>query len=396
MSAPRFVRLLAVLAAVCTALVAAFPAWGVANAAESSHVVTTLGDKHEHGRGEHGDKHEKHGKDKPAATCTITVPANPLTGAGLATPYVLNDGDVACSMANPDTAAFVEAAITDGAGNVSIYRPLVITHGTDPAAVPTPVTVPAGSTVAIWFGFQGDTLKLVGPGAGACVNGQGNSLFGQFAYCNAPAFFAAAGNVTPPPLGTAPDGKPCPTVRDFFVVDQDQSDNVSTVYRLTADGRTAQDTAANVGLGGTLVNASDNGLLDRKIDPALGCAPFKSADLTNPGGAPVPALPLNEISAKQQATPIALIPLNDPMAKRGDMQNLGKVNLYRQGVGQPPATMQNANGTAYCNNLKATFPTRAEALKAQLTASTSPDPNMNLFDFMQDRFAASLVALGCG
>jgi hypothetical protein len=59
---------------------------------------------------------------------------------------------------------------------------------------------------------------------------------GQFAHCNAPPFFATAnqliqaGKLNPPALGTANDGMTCPTVRDFSVVDQDQSDNVTTTY----------------------------------------------------------------------------------------------------------------------------------------------------------------------
>ncbi len=70
---------------------------------------------------------------------------------------------------------------------------------------------------------------------GNCVNGGGNvfTFFGQYAYCNAPAFYAAVNNaimlgqLIVPKLGIAADGGPCPTTRDFIVVDQDQSDNVS-------------------------------------------------------------------------------------------------------------------------------------------------------------------------
>lgn len=396
MSAYGFVRVIAVLAAVATLLVSGFPIWG-----DEANAEPVLAGHHDHGdgdRGGRGDKHEKHNKpDKMNATCTLSVPANPLSAAGLATPYQLANGDAQCNEANGDTAAFVEATIIDPAtGKLSVYRPLVVDAGTEPAAAPVVPDLPAGAVVGIWFGFQGNNLKLVGPGAEGCVNGLGKSLFGQFAYCNAVPFWAAAANVTAPPLGNAPDGAPCPTVRDFFVVDQDQSDNVSTVYRVTADGRTAQDNAANVGVGGTLVNASDNGLLDRKIDPALGCAPFTAPDLTNPGGPEVPSLALNEIQARQQAAPVALIPLNDPMALRGDMQNLGKVDLYRAGVGQPLALSKaDASGTTYCTNLKNVQPARTQALKAQLTAASSPDAGVNLFDFMTARYQASLTELGC-
>ncbi len=53
-----------------------------------------------------------------------------------------------------------------------------------------------------------------------------------------------AKKLTPPALGTARDGMTCPTVRDFSVVDQDQSDNVTTSYRVAQDGKMAQNTAS--------------------------------------------------------------------------------------------------------------------------------------------------------
>src|SRR6185369_6410888 len=146
---------------------------------------------------------------------------------------------------------------------------------------------------------------------GKCVNGTPNSVFGQFAYCNAPAFFAAAnkavkaGQLAIPPLATAPDGKPCPTTRDFGVVDQDQSDNVTATYLLTADGRTAQATDANANaLAGAQVitNASDNGLLVNFIDKAIGCDAFTAPDLAN-NGTPTSSLALDELQAGLQAAP---------------------------------------------------------------------------------------------
>jgi hypothetical protein len=74
------------------------------------------------------------------------------------------------------------------------------------------------------------------------VNGLNGSVFGQFAYCNAPAFFRAAnvaikgGMLTVPALGTAKDGMPCMSTRDFALIDQDQSDNVTATYLTTGTG----------------------------------------------------------------------------------------------------------------------------------------------------------------
>src|SRR5258708_35940322 len=176
--------------------------------------------------------------------CTIIVPAQPLTAQGLATPYQLmatNPANGPCNESNPNQAAFVQAAVINPAtGQISIYDPLVIDQGTQPAIPPVVPQLPGGGVVAIWFGANGNTLSLQGTGTslqdGHCVNGVGDSIFGQVSYCNAPAFFKAAntaiqaGKLAPPPLGRAKDGLPCPTVRGFAIVDQDQSDNVTTTY----------------------------------------------------------------------------------------------------------------------------------------------------------------------
>jgi hypothetical protein len=172
------------------------------------------------------------------------VPIAPLTAVGLATPYKLVATDAAngpCHELDPNQSAFVQAAILDPAtGHLSIYNPLVIDEGTAPALFPDVPILPLNAVVGIWFGYNGNNLTLR-PTVGAladnsCVNGVPGSVFGQFAYCNAPAFFSAAhvainaGKLTIPPLGTALDTRPCPSTRDFMVIDQDPSDNVTTTY----------------------------------------------------------------------------------------------------------------------------------------------------------------------
>jgi hypothetical protein len=332
------------------------------------------------------------------------VPADPTSAAGLATPYELsatNRGDGRCHEANVDQAAFVEAAIVDPAtGALSVYHPLVIDAGTSPAVAPVPVTVPAGAVVGVWFGYNGDVLTLGGPGARSCVNGLPGSPFGQFAYCNAEAFFAAAndaitaGKLTVPPLGTGRDGLPCPTSRDFVVVDQDQSDNLATVYRVVK-GRIAQDTAA-ARRGTALSNGSDEALLARSIDPALGCTPFQAPDLTN-GGAPTSALALNELSAAaHQAAPMALTPISDPMAQVDGRPSTRKTNLYRAGVGQPPLPA-GQDPRAYCTSVRDIASARLDRDAALFRRAPSPTPDSaNLHEFLRMRLANTLDLLACG
>jgi hypothetical protein len=351
----------------------------------------------------------------PNPNCTLIVPNYPLTAAGLATPYQLLATDPnagACHETNVDQSAFVQAAVVDpGTGQISIYNPLVIDQGTTPAAPPVVPTLPPNAVVALWFGSNGSDLTLqAAPGvlqASNCVNGLPGSDFGQFAYCNAPDFFRAAnkairlGQLPVPALGTATDGQACPTVRSFFVVDQDQSDNLPTSYLVTSNG-IAQNTKANLAAfpGATVLgNPSDNGLVDKVLDVAMGCTPWKVADLADPGQT-VAGLALNEIQARSyQATPIAMVPIGDPMALNNGQGDLDKLNAYRRGAGQWVVTSASQADTArYCRQMLRAAPDRILLNQALFTATGSPLPDVanSLFTFLAQRFVGSFDTLDCG
>ncbi|MBA2391186.1 MAG: hypothetical protein H0V70_00395, partial [Ktedonobacteraceae bacterium] len=302
----------------------------------------------------------------------------------------------------------VEGAVLDPAtGRISVYDPLVTDKGKKPAVAPIVPKLPQGAIIALWFGFNGTNLTLKSTDNslqdGKCVGGLKKSLFGQFAYCNAPAFFDAAnkaiqaGKLVPPALGMGKDGLICPTVRDFGVVDQDQSDNVTTAYLVDRKGRTAQMNAANtaqLAKSGEkiLVNGSDNRLLSVAVDGALGCKSWEAPDLADPGHITT-ALPLNELqAAAHQAAPVAIVPAGDPMVKVGDDRNLRKLNLYRAGVNQPAVDdLDNASTKAYCKSLLAIGPERI-LIDAKFTkGQPSPDRAAanNLFTFLAQRFNAT-------
>lgn len=348
----------------------------------------------------------------PNPNCTLIVPPDPLSAQGLARPYRLTAGDAAkgaCNETNASQSAFVQATIIDPAtGRLSVYNPLVVDQRTRPAARPVIPALPARAVVGIWFGYNGDNLTLRGADnlrQGTCVNGLGGSIFGQYAYCNAPAFFTAAnaaikaGKLKVPALGTATDGMPCMTTRDFALVDQDQSDNVTTHYLATGDGRVAQDTAANrARLAGarTLANPSDNGLLDAFVDPALGCTPWKAPDLADKG-AMVTSLALDELQADaHQAAPSALVPQNNPMTLVDDLFSVEKTNLYRAGVNQP-ALPAGQTPEEYCRAMDTMQPPRLQKNEKALTAAASPMPAEadSLFTFMGMRLQESFGNLKC-
>jgi hypothetical protein len=351
--------------------------------------------------------------------CTIVVPDAPFTAQGLATPYVLlptdsnpADGSFECHETNSSSSAFVQAAIFDPAtGQISVYNPLVIDQGSVPVAAPVVPKLPEHAIVAIWFGYNGNVLIQGGNAAtlkaSNCVNGLPGNNFGQYSYCNAPAFFKAAnrsireGRLRVPRLGFASDRQICPTVRDFFVVDQDQSDNLPVTYLISSGGLLAQNTQANQAamVGATILgNPSDNGLLDRFLDPAIGCTPWKVDDLADPGQK-LPGLALNELQARAyQRASIGLIPAGDPMVlDASGATDLAKVNAYRRGVDQPEARFLGEADTArYCRNMLRTAPSRLLLDQAALTAGPSPVPSAsNLFTFVTQRFMASYDILGC-
>lgn len=351
------------------------------------------------------------------SNCTIIVPDAPFSAVGLATPYQLTATDATageCHETNSASSAFVQAAILDPAtGQISIYNPLVIDQNSIPAATPVAPTLPNNAIVALWFGFNGDNLVQQGASRGVlrannCVNGLPDSVFGQYSYCNAHEFFRAAnrairrGQLQVPQLGTAVDGQSCPSVRDFFVVDQDQSDNLPVTYLISATGNLAQNTAANAAaLPGatTLGNPSDNGLVDRFLDPDLGCTPWKVADLADPGQV-VPGLALNELQSRfHKRYPVALIPAGDPMVLDADgSTDLGKVNAYRRGVDQPEAYGSRQADTArYCRHMLRIAPARLLLDQTLLLSKPSPvaDAANSMFTFMAQRFAASYDILGC-
>jgi len=361
----------------------------------------------------------------PAANmdCMIIVPARPLTARGLATPYQLTGPNgmspeaSGCTMANSaNLGAFVQATILNPAtGALSVYEPLVITQGTQPAVPPVVPKLPRGAVVTIDFGFNGTNLIQAGatPRAllqGRCVNGLQGSIFGQVSFCHGTAFFRAArraerrGKLVVPSAGTSPStGQACPTTRSFTIVDQDPSDNVTSKYLVTASGQTAQLNGANTAaLPGatTISNGSDNALLDGFMDPALGCKPFTAPDLSQ-GGTPGTSQALDELSAaRSQAAPVALVPANDEMVLVGNQLSTAKTNLYRSNIGQPaisPGNNRSSSPAKFCQNMVNIQTPFRSANQALLASGPSPVPAVgtNLLTFMANRLSMSFANLNC-
>jgi hypothetical protein len=366
--------------------------------------------------------------------CDIVVPAHPLTAKGLATPYQLtgpagtSPAASGCQMINSiNLGAFVQATILDQAtGALSVYNPLVVTQGTRPAVAPVVPKLPRHAIVTIDIGFNGTVLRQVGatPDAlaqGNCTDGEPGSPFGQVSFCNGTAFFQAAFRleragllvIRPagfsreivPTAGALGTGRECPTVRNFDIVDQDPSDNVTTAYLLNpATGQTAQDSAGNKArMAGarTLVNGSDNALIDDFLDPALGCTPLEAPDLGN-HGALATSQALDELlAARSQPANAALVPENDEMVvDNGGQIDQPKTDLYRSEIGQALVSSQtdaSSSPQMFCQNLINIQTPFIAANQTLLAAAPSPVPTVgdNLYTFLANRLAGSFDNLNC-
>jgi len=368
------------------------------------------------------------------ADCDIIVPAHPLTAKGLATPYQLtgaagtSPAASGCQTINSvNLGAFVQATILNPrTGALSVYNPLVITAGTKPAIAPVVPKLPAHAIVTIDFGFNGTVLRQVGATAGAlqqgnCTDGMAGSPFGQVSFCNGANFFQAAfsleraGRLIVPSAGTSKKmvatagalgtGRGCPTVRNFDMVDQDPSDNVTTMYLLNpVTGQTAQDNAVNRARmpgASVLVNGSDNALIDDFLDPALGCTPFMAPDLGNKGALTTSQALDELLAARNQPKNAALVPENDEMVlDNGGNWDQAKTDLYRSEIGQAPVDGQtdaSSSPQMFCQNLIDIQWPFIAANENLLAAGPSPVPTVGdtLFTFLANRLASSFDNLNC-
>ena len=367
-------------------------------------------------------------------TCDIIVPAHPLTAKGLATPYQLtgpaggSPAATGCQMINSlNLGAFVQATILDPhTGALYVYNPLVITAGTKPAVKPVVPKLPKNAIVTIDFGFNGTFLLQKGatPDAlsqGHCIDGMPGSPFGQVSFCNGANFFNAAfrmertGRLTIPSAGMSKSlvatagalgtGRECPTTRNYDMIDQDPSDNVTTKYLINpATGQTAQDNAANTARmkgAQVLVNGSDNALIDDFLDPALGCTPLMAPDLGNKGTMATSQALDELLAAKNQPKAAALIPENDEMVlDNGGQWDLAKTDLYRAQIGQAPVDSQtNASSSPamFCQNM-VNIQTPFIAANEKIFATwPSPVPTVGdtLYTFLANRLASSFDNLNC-
>jgi len=207
-----------------------------------------------------------------------------------------------------------------------------------------------------------------------------------------------------PSGGDMGTGQECPVTRNFEVADQSSASNVTAEYLLNPlTGQTAQDTTSNAGnmAGPRLLHShSVSTLLDRYLDPLLGCTPFQAPDLAN-NDVPATSLALDEILADASQPKIAaLVPENDKMVLNGGKFDAAKTDMYREELGQAPISDQNNKASdpeMYCQNLVDIQTPFLAANQKLLAAAQSPAAAVgaNLLTFMANELNVSFTNLAC-
>jgi len=326
------------------------------------------------------------------------------------TPYELVGSG--CDQALGANSRFVQAVIVNNVtGELLVYNPLIITQGAALLAHPAPINFTLGDhVVGLWFGSNSNYLTLtndLGISNGRCNTGPQGSPFGQSGWCNADRFWMTVnlliqrGNITVPQLGKAADGLPCPTLRDFFIVDMSPEDGVTTSYLVTNLNQVIQNTQNNqkmFSIKSELTNVGNNRLLTDFVNPAIGCDTILIPDGADPG-VKRSSIVMNVIQAMlRQGTPIALVPFNDPIVLTNGQPDLMKMNLYRAGVDEPQAGAFGGDNdpTTYCTNYANIAIPRFKSLGTVLKNSKPPTPGFNtLFDFMRNRSMTTWDRLTC-
>jgi hypothetical protein len=199
-----------------------------------------------------------------------------------------------------------------------------------------------------------------------------------------------------PKLGTASDGQPCLTTRDWSLVDQEQSDNVNTEYIILENGKTGQNSEANrkaLNEQGILFKVLKSGFDNRLVpimDAALGCSTFEAPSLHDIGNT-VPSLALNELFGNaNQPQPQALVPDINPLTVRFGQSalTLELLDGYRAGVFQPSVSESGTSGVDYCNNMDKFAPARYLSMQPIIDKVPSPDLKAadTLLNFLCSRF----------
>ena len=107
--------------------------------------------------------------------CVLTIPDNPLTAIGLATPYILSSN---CSVLNMSTTVFSEVIIINtNTREYSIYNPLIVNNISQLENTPVIPILPRKYIIGIWFTSEQPFTLLT------TFNLCENMVNTNFAYC---------------------------------------------------------------------------------------------------------------------------------------------------------------------------------------------------------------------
>jgi hypothetical protein len=324
--------------------------------------------------------------------CGIYLPNQFLSPIGLATPFILQtskSSNIECSITNPKTTVFVEALILDLETRlITVYHPLIVNDISQVEINPEIPTFSKNSIVSLWFSSNSLSFSFINIYP-TCVDGNIDSKFKYFAYCNTDLFFSTVLKLN---VNIIELKKNCPSIRSFSFINEYQSYKTLSSYLITDKLKVAQNLQKNRNILNTITvieNTNDgNKLLVDYVHQALSCNTFKVLD--NVENVVKPSLALNELQASLRNDSAYVMELN-PMI----LSDNNKLKLYRLGVNQPidyPIIFSN-----YCVSLLEESKMFMYNNYDILSVYKSPDPYIasNLLTYMAIRFVNAWEKLNC-
>lgn len=346
-----------------------------------------------------------------AQICGVVVPENPLSYQGLNTPYILkslNNKTDDCSVLKQRSTVFIEIVIFDIVSSTFyIYNPLVVNDLGQIKNIIKTDQLPVHNVVGIWFGSNDVTFKLLDSNNslhfGDCVDGYNNSVFGNFAYCNAKIFFETVDKYKfyIPDIGKTINDFDCLTTRSFEFNQQYHISSVVSSYIIYQDQKVAIKSFNNLSIFEpplyVIINKSNGRILNSYISIATRCNTFIGYDFIDQYNRKS-SIVLNELQGSLDKQQI-FIPSTHPSVMMNGYPDLNKLNLYRIGLNQPVVTGIHINDSIiYCNGIYNKTPVFLYNHYDLLTNYNTPDDTLgnNLINVMISRFLSSWNTYDCG
>ena len=240
--------------------------------------------------------------------CVLTIPDNPLTAIGLATPYILSSN---CSVLNMSTTVFSEVIIINtNTREYSIYNPLIVNNISQLENTPVIPILPRKYIIGIWFTSEQPFTLLTK------FNLCENMVNTNFAYCNIGVFYnyVISLNVFIKSI--------CPSIRDY-PMQLLLGNRVMDSYIVNNNSLITQTNSLSNNISYIVENTSTNDyIFNNYVNKALNCPSLIAFNIQT--GRQVNSMILNQIQAIQYGSGTSTY----------ISKSIQEMNFWRLGLGQ--------------------------------------------------------------